>query len=75
MLQDYLKSPDFGTKFQSAYKSNNITETAFLRVLNDLLRLGPQSYPTMLVLVHLLIPLTNTYSLKALSLLVYKVLL
>ena len=44
MLQEYLSSHDFGTKFQSAYKSNHITEAAFLRVLNDLLRLGPQSH-------------------------------
>ena len=52
-LQEYLNSHDFGTKFQSAYKSNHSTETALLRVQNDLLRLGPQSHPTMLVLLDL----------------------
>ena len=46
-----MNSHDFGTKFQSAYKSNHSTETALLIVLNDLLRLGPQSHPTMLVLL------------------------
>ena len=40
-LQEYLNSHDFGGKFQSAYKSNHSSETALLRVLNDLLRLGP----------------------------------
>ena len=35
-LQEYLNSHDFGTKFQSAYKSNHSTGTALLRVLNDL---------------------------------------
>ena len=52
-LQEYLNSHDFGTKFQSGYKSNCSSETALLRVLNDLLRLGPQGHPTMLVLLDL----------------------
>ena len=52
-LQEYLNGHDFGTKSQSAYKSNHSAETALLRVLYDLLRLAPQSHPTMLVLLDL----------------------
>ena len=52
-LKTYLNANNLSNKYQSAYKANHSTETALLRVLNDIICLQPNKHPIMLVLLDL----------------------
>lgn len=52
-LQDYLESNDIGEKFQSGFKSKHSTETALLKVFNDLLLTTDSGKSAILLLLDL----------------------
>ena len=52
-LDSYLKDADFPELFQSAYKAGHSTETALIRVQNDILRAIDDGQCVILVLLDL----------------------
>ena len=52
-LRDYISVTGLGTKFQSAYRPGHSTETALLRVHNDLVQHVEQGNCAMLILLDL----------------------
>lgn len=52
-LQDHLKQNSLFEKFQSGFRSNHSTETALIRVTNDLMVAADEGSPTLLLLLDL----------------------
>lgn len=52
-LQTYLDANNIGENFQSGFKPRHSTETALLRVFNDLLSIADSGHPVVLILLDL----------------------